>query len=67
MNETKHKSYYTCKRLRLLEYLKKKGFTPKATIPDPTNTNYNWWLFDNTPEFEQCVNEYFEQMRSRKN
>ena len=67
MIENKHRSVYTCKRLRMLEYLKKRGFTPKATIPDPTNARYNWWLFDNTPEFERSVYEYFEQMNQRKN
>jgi hypothetical protein len=66
MNEIKHGKYYTCKRLRMLEYLKKRGFEPRATIPDPTNIKYNWWLFDNTPEFERCVYEYFEQMKPAK-
>lgn len=67
MKETKHRDFYTCKRLRMLEYLKKKGYTPKATIPDPTNARYNWWLFDSTPDFEQCVYEYFDRMKTRKN
>ena len=65
MNETKHKDTYTCKRLRMLEYLTKKGYTPFATIPDPTNSKYNWWLFENSPTFEACVNAYFEQLKAR--
>lgn len=66
MIENKHRDIYTCKRLRMLEYLKKSGFSPYATIPDPTNDKYNWWLFENSPEFEQCVNAYFEQLKNRK-
>lgn len=65
MTETRHKDTYTCKRLRMLEYLKKKGYTPIATIPDPTNDRYNWWIFENSPTFEACVSEYFEQLKNR--
>ena len=61
MGTTEHKrDYYTCKRLRLLTFLKDKGFTPIATIPEPTNIKFNWWLFDNTPELQSCLNEYFK-------
>jgi hypothetical protein len=49
----------------MLEYLKKHGYAPFATIPDPTNEKYNWWLFENSPEFEKLVNTYFEQLRSK--
>lgn len=65
MNENKHRDLYACKRLRMLEYLKRHGFTPTATIPDPTNARYNWWLFENTPEFEACVSAYFEQKKNQ--
>ena len=58
MNETT-KKHYTCKRLRMCEYLIKQGFTPTATIPDATNPRYNWWLFDNTPDLMAAVDEYF--------
>jgi hypothetical protein len=49
----------------MLEYLKIKGFTPCATIPDPTNARYNWWLFKNTPELESCVEQYFTELPNR--
>lgn len=58
--ELKHKnSFYTCKRLRLLEFLKAKGFTPIKTIPDADNPAYNWWLFDNSADLELVLEEYF--------
>jgi hypothetical protein len=66
MTENKYKDIYTCKRMRMLEYLKKRGYTPYATIPDPTNARYNWWLFENSAEFEQCVNEYFAGLKSKQ-
>jgi len=61
MNETSKKPY-VCKRLRMCEYLIKKGFKPAATIPDADNPRYNWWLFDNAPELYAAVNEYFKTM-----
>ena len=58
--ELKHKSsFYTCKRLRLLEFLKAKGFTPIKTIPDANNPAYNWWLFENSADLERVLEEYF--------
>lgn len=61
MHETTKKPY-VCKRLRMCEYLIKQGFKPTATIPDATNPRYNWWLFENTPEFYAEVQKYFDTM-----
>lgn len=59
----KHKQeYYTCKRLRLLEYLLRNGFSPESECPDPTNIKYKWWIFRNTPELETAIEEYFNQL-----
>lgn len=67
MDGCKHKrDYYACKRLRLLQYLKERGFMPYATIPEPTNVKYSWWLFENTPELEACVEQYFAQLQKKK-
>ena len=63
MRERKHKNeYYTCKRLRMLEYLKNEGFIPYLTLPDVDNPRYNVWLFHNTPELEDTVENYFAKM-----
>ena len=60
----KHKRpYYTVKRMRLLQYLRAQGFEPYETVPDPTNPKYSWWLFENTPEFEKCVENYFASLK----
>lgn len=59
-----HKSkYYTCKRLRLLEYLINLGFEPVKSIPDAINPRYNWWLFNNTPELEDAITNYFKDLK----
>lgn len=62
MAERKHKNtYYTVKRLRLLEYLLDLGFKVEKTIPDPSNPRYKWWLFVNSVELEEAVTEYFKK------
>lgn len=62
LNDNTHTNkYYTCKRMRLLEYLRDKGFEPEKSIPDPGNPKYNWWLFKNTKELSQEVQAYFNK------
>lgn len=62
MNECKHKNtYYTVKRMRLLEHLLGLGFEVEKTIPDPENPKYKWWLIKNTPELESAISNYFSK------
>ena len=64
MNELKHKrEFYTCRRLRLLKYLLDKGFEPEAEVPDPQNYRYKLWLFRNSLELEEALDEYFSQFK----
>jgi predicted aspartyl protease len=49
-----------------LSYLKDKGFTSYEVIPDPTNPKYNWFLFENTPELENAVEEYFAGLGAKR-
>ena len=61
MNELRHKKeFYTCKRWRLLQFLMDRGFEPYATMPDPTNYKYKWWLFKNDIALENAIHDYFE-------
>lgn len=58
---TNDKLYY-CQRLRLLNWLISRGFTKYEVIPDPTShKNYNWFIFERTPEFDKAIEEYFAQ------
>lgn len=60
MTECKHKAeYYTCKRLRMLEYLRNLGFMPYLTLPDCDNPKFNVWRFKNSPELEAAIDRYF--------
>ena len=57
--DIKHGKVFCCKRLRLLEYLRKKGFMPFATVPEVSNPKYYNWLFYNTPDLENAIKDYF--------
>ena len=59
MAELRHGQYYICKRFRLLEYLKTKGFLPIQTLPDLNNPKYNVWKFENSIELEDTIRDYF--------
>jgi ribulose bisphosphate carboxylase small subunit len=64
MKERKHsREYYTCKRLRLLQYLIERGFEPYTEMPDPTNYKMRWWLFKGTVELDEAIDEYFAQFK----
>lgn len=57
--QCKHGEIYICKRLKLLQYLMEKGFMPDHDMPDITNLKYKWWVFNNSPELEDAIDEYF--------
>lgn len=57
----KHGEYYTCKRLRMLQYLKEEGFLPYLTLPDSGNPRFNVWRFKNSPELEEVIDRYFNK------
>ena len=61
--EMKHGAVYCCRRLRLLEHLLDKGFEPYATVPEPENYKYKNWLFNNSPELESVITEYFNSKK----
>jgi hypothetical protein len=53
---------YYIKRLRMLNWMIEKGFRDYEVIPDPTShKNYNWFVFERTPEFDKAVEEYHAQ------
>lgn len=39
--------------LRVMEQLVKMGHYPVATLPNPKDTRYNCWVFEQTKEFER--------------
>jgi hypothetical protein len=61
MQATNGRPYYYCKRLRLLDYLIRKGFRAVGTMPDFNNPSYKVWKFENSPELEAALAEYFAE------
>lgn len=66
MEKMKHGAVYTCRRLRLLSYLKEHGRLPFETIPDVRNPLFNVWRFRNDAELEQLIDDYFAEIESNK-
>ena len=62
----RHGAVYTCRRMRLLSYLKEHGRLPFETIPDVRNPLFNVWRFHNDEELEQLIDDYFEQIKVNK-
>jgi hypothetical protein len=43
----------------MLNWMIEKGFRDYEVIPDPTShKNYNWFVFERTPEFDKAVEMY---------
>ena len=49
---------YVCKRLRLCNYLRERGFEPYSVAPDHNDPRYNVFLFAATPELNAAVIDY---------
>lgn len=64
-NWHRDKPRYVCKRFRLLEFLVKRGFYPDKTLPDYNNPRYNVWIFENSPELADAVDEFLIQQENR--
>lgn len=59
LTKSKAADYYICKRLKLLDFLMKKGFEVIDVVPDAKNPLYNCWRFKRTPEILEAVDEYY--------
>lgn len=66
MEQRKHGEVYICKRLRMVRFLKDKGFLPIKTIPDKDNPAYNVWMYQNSVELENAIYEYFNLLKDGK-
>lgn len=58
MREIKGKYYY-CKRMRLMEFLHNKGLKFIKTVPDLQDANKIIWVYENTPELNNGLSEYY--------
>lgn len=63
MTKLKYGKTYVCQRLRLLEYLKDRGFTSWTTVPDVRNPKYSVWITQNSVELEAAIEEYFNNKK----
>ena len=50
---------YVCRRMRVLSHLLQHGFEPFAVSTDFKNPKYKVWLFTETKELRDSVEEYY--------
>ena len=55
----KHPKVYRCKRYKLYAYLRDLGFEPYSVQVEQENPKYINWMYSNTPELEDAIDEYF--------
>lgn len=60
----KHGRIYICKRMPMLNYLRRRGFIPYETVAEPENPRYLNWKFINSPELESAISDYFDLIKS---
>ena len=61
--ERKKIKMYVCRRMKLCGFLLKKGFQYIEVVPDRYNPRFNCWLFKNTPELKNAVEEYYSEIK----
>ena len=53
---------YVCRRMKLCSFLLKKGFKYEKVIQDRDNPRYNCWLFKQSPELRNAIEEYYSEI-----
>lgn len=53
---------YLCRRMKLCGFLLKKGFKYEQIVQDKYNPKYSCWLFKNTPELRNAIEEYYSKI-----
>lgn len=61
-DEKENEIMYLCRRI-IVWILIKKGIYYEKIIADKYNPRYNCWLFKNTPELKNAVEEYYAQIK----
>ena len=62
----KNSKYFVCKTPKLCKYLQELGFTFNKCIPDRKNPFYNVWIFTNSDELYNVVEDYFATQKYNK-
>lgn len=50
---------YVCKKLSLYNFLTDNGFVPYRVAPDMRNCHRLVWLYDDSTEIREAVDEYY--------
>lgn len=57
------KQTYVCRKIRMYDFLSKKGFTPFNVVTDKYDPSRVVWIYKNTPELEAAIEEYYSEIK----
>lgn len=57
MNETKQ--HYVCRRIRLYDFLSKKGYIPVQIRTDKDDPKRNVWIYEDSVKLREDIEEYY--------
>lgn len=57
MNENKQQ--YVCRRIKLYDYLTKRGFRPMFIRADRDDPNRNVWIYEDSIELKCAIEDYY--------
>lgn len=61
-----NQKFFVVKHLRMMMFLRERGFEPVDIVPDKNNYNYVVWVYQITPKFKSALNEWLEHMDEYK-
>lgn len=64
---TRESKFFVCKTPKLCVYLQQKGYKFVECKPDRKNPFYNVWIFPNSDELYDLVEEYFLNKKMNNN
>lgn len=53
---------YVCRKIRLYDFLTKKGFKPFKQVTDKNDCKRLVWLYEDTPDLQTAVKEYYSEI-----
>lgn len=61
-----NQKFFVVKHIRMMLFLKERGFEPVDIAPDRNNDSYVVWVYRITPEFKEALNEWLRHMEEVK-
>lgn len=58
-----NQKFFVCKHVRMMLFLRERGFEPVDIAPDRNNNHYVVWVYIITQEFKDALDEWLVHMK----